>query len=385
VRPVGSGERGSWQPGDRLAAQILARQGHDRYLADIGGQRWILRIAASHAPGEMVALRVLTAGPRPTLMLENRPLIAGQPVSVVEASAAPADAGPSQRPTAVAADAGTGSAPVFARTPGALRYRSFAELGPGEPLPDPESARLTPFARALGAASAGSSAGFAGATAGSERALLAGTQAPAAEGAAKLLREQIANSGLFYEARLARWAAGQLPFAELARSPQARRDRAPLFADAEARATGAGGQLDGAIASGAADTGGGAAAPLPAGAEQRVAQAQLALLLDGRLEWRGVAWPGQRYSLEVERDETAAPAGSAGVRAKLRVDLPALGPIDFSIVLREERVAIGAEAPGAGTVEALTRAGDELAERLAAANLHVAALHFAERPGGPAV
>jgi hypothetical protein len=172
---------------------------------------------------------------------------------------------------------------------------------------------------------------------------------------ARALYRSLADSGLFYEAHLARWVRGEIPSSALAREPQAAWtsmapppgiEPAPLVDEATALITR---QLD------AFDT--------------------------RAIAWRGDVWPGQRAMVTFEEDRDAAhddePAAASppAWRTRVAIELPSLGRIEATLALRGTTLDIAIEAQGEHARIRLGAAHDALAAALSGARVRLN--HFA--------
>jgi hypothetical protein len=174
------------------------------------------------------------------------------------------------------------------------------------------------------------------------------------QGAALLgerLKAAVTQSGLFYEAHLARWASGGMPLAELLKEPQgrlsrvARRDAPP---DGEAPAA----------EDGFAD---GRTLPL--------VKEQLLLLNSWVLSWHGEAWHGQGMELSVTARE--AEGEGAEIEATLSLALPRVGGVEAKLRFNPEGFFLEFVCDRPGSAALLKGAGGELRSALAASGVHL--------------
>jgi hypothetical protein len=161
---------------------------------------------------------------------------------------------------------------------------------------------------------------------------------------AERLAGRVAGSGLFFESHVVQWARGE-------------RAQDALQAEAQSIARGA-----------AAD---------PARAEARSA-VQLDALQRQAITLAGPAWEGQPMQLELGRDPHGLHDAGAGPAqgaepvfvARLRLDLPRLGPIEVRLRLAGETVGASIESGGTqGALAQLAAALPEFASALAARGL----------------
>lgn len=214
-----------------------------------------------------------------------------------------------------------------------------------------------------------------------------------AEEMAARLRESLALSGLFYESHQAQWVLGTRTTAQLRREPQGK--LAPLPpGDAPEEPVRHEAGTPSAPAQTAAAAADDAAPALPAHPETHgLIRRQLDALESGHIEWRGLAWPGQPMQWRVKE----APADAGGSRdqafgndpasrdwvTELRMTLPRLGAIVARIELGRPGVRLRLAADSPEQAGILRGAAPDLAARLAAAGVRVAALEV-DRDGAAA-
>ncbi|MBL8384875.1 MAG: flagellar hook-length control protein FliK [Burkholderiales bacterium] len=194
------------------------------------------------------------------------------------------------------------------------------------------------------------------------------------------LATMIRDSGLFYEAHLARYSRGGYPLEQLAREPQA--GRVPGVAGPPADT--------GAAAPQPPDDTAGAATPARSGAVlpealRPIVREQLEALEHRCLAFAIEPWPGQRAVLEIRDDAGRDPAsGSAPAEpswtSRLTLDLPHLGRIDARLALRGVRLALAIEA-GAPAADRLSGALSALEAGLRQAGLSLNAVAIDHAPG----
>jgi len=226
---------------------------------------------------------------------------------------------------------------------------------------DPHStpAQLSPGAQILTAVlAAAAQAGTPEPAVVARTALLPGAGAPPAQ-LAQALRQAVDGSGLFYEAHLKEWEAGERSLAQLAREPQ-------LQGKAEGAPVRSGQPVDPATAA--------------------FVNAQLAAQEQARIVWQGPLWPGQHMEWELQRDapDQHGAAGqeeaAAPWRSGLRLAFPLLGDIAATVVLHQGQARIQVEAgPDAGAL--LRSYAQQLDDALAAAGTPLAALDIRARGG----
>lgn len=159
------------------------------------------------------------------------------------------------------------------------------------------------------------------------------------------LHEVLAHSGLFYEAHLAQWAAGERPLAQLLREPQGRLAAAlanpppheareePVLPDAGATLA----PFDEALADAAEKPN------LPAHPDTLpLLRQQLETLETRQLAWHGQIWPGQWLEWEID-ERPPAERGDGDPpqwQTRLHLTLPRLGEVSAALTLGASGVRI---------------------------------------------
>jgi len=183
--------------------------------------------------------------------------------------------------------------------------------------------------------------------------VLADPAAPDARLIPMRLAQAVRESGLFYEAHLARWVRGGYPFEALRNEPQARLGRAgpPTTGLAELRG-------------------------MPEEAA-RLAGHQLHMLEGAPFQWQGLAWPGQGMEWRVWENPDRA-GGDPGVDAaawetELRLVLPRLGEVHALLRLRGRELSLDLKV-GADVARGMRTALPALHQDLEEAGLHAVRL-----------
>ncbi|GIK86601.1 MAG: hypothetical protein BroJett026_20820 [Betaproteobacteria bacterium] len=179
---------------------------------------------------------------------------------------------------------------------------------------------------------------------------LAGTARASAIDVARALARSVADSGLFYEAHLARWTRREYPAAALAREPQAQWRTSGDAGGAEALRN----------------------APLPEPAVALLTR-QLDALDARALVWTGELWPHQHATITLEeRSPTGDDARDGGDRpclptwrATVVLDLPSLGPVSATVAMRGETLDVALRAAAAEAQARLAESRGALAAALA--------------------
>ncbi len=165
------------------------------------------------------------------------------------------------------------------------------------------------------------------------------------------LAQTVRESGLFYEAHLARWHRGVMSLEAIRREPQARlvRVEAPPARIAEL-------------------------GNMPEEAA-KLAGRQLQMLEGAPFQWQGPVWPGQwldwRVSERADGEDTGADRDTPRWDTELRLTLPGLGEVQALLDLRGEQVSVSLRAARDDTRDSLRAALPELVAGLSAAGLSV--------------
>ena len=213
---------------------------------------------------------------------------------------------------------------------------------------------------------------------------------------APVLKDALSQSGVFYEAHQARWAAGQLPTEQLLQEPQGQHSnltptgQAALVSNASAatntdtaalntkpqEATAISIAADQSAAS--ARTQQPSATGLPPDLAPLVQQ-QLDALATQTFAWQGQIWPGQQMHWEIDDQQNEAGRGDAEAAAqwqsRLKLDLPQLGGIEATLRLRPgNEVAISLTADSKTTEANLDAAAAQLQQQFESAGLNLTQL-----------
>ena len=252
---------------------------------------------------------------------------------------------------------------------------------------------------------------------------------------APLLKQAIAQSGMFYEAHQVEWFAGRFAKADLLQEPQGKLSDAATLAEAQLKGAMQTGSNPAAAArqphspeeakfllsqtsataeaalaqpaetnaarpapelrhyhemagnspaasaasaeSGRAATAQTSAAQLIAPQLQHLVQQQLESLATQNFIWQGQVWPGQEMSWEIDEDASSQNPGEEDVPAwstRLRLHLPNLGEIDTRIRLHGNQLALTMNAANEETRELMRTSGQTLSQNLENAGLNLATL-----------
>lgn len=196
--------------------------------------------------------------------------------------------------------------------------------------------------------------------------------APPANGGvlAPILRQALAQSGMFYEAQQSRWLAGKVDLATLLRQPQGQlpptgSDTQTGTAPAQTQQATAARASAGAAGSGmeraqgvAAQTETAPAARVLAVPERilPVVHQQLDALATHQYIWHGQAWPGQQIEWRIEDPGENEGDGSGDGRewhTSLHLTLPRLGGVEAHLYLGASGLALRMQADDAEAARAL--------------------------------
>ena len=205
-----------------------------------------------------------------------------------------------------------------------------------------------------------------------------------------LLKQAIAQSGMFYESHQAEWVEGRLPQSQLLQEPQGRLSAAPqpgaspapARAEADAAVPGTARDLAaaGTAARPAADAAAQNAAHLVAPQAQPIVQHQLDALATQNFVWQGQAWPGQTMRWEIEEDgkgrQGAEDEPASRWRTGLKLTLPTLGGISARIQLEGSQMTLDIRVDEAATGARMRADGATLRQRLDEAGLTLSAFHI---------
>ncbi|MDO9227522.1 MAG: flagellar hook-length control protein FliK [Pseudomonadota bacterium] len=357
----------AFQPGASYQGKVLENLANGRNLVQVGGQNVSMALPRGTQAGDTVRLTFLHNTPRPTFIMERPAVSAVQPVRLSQSAQQLTALAQLARPSATASAAPPPTSPSAAQLAQAGVAAQRPILGNTAPLANPPSlsgggtlpmnALTGAFASATaltgGTPVAGTRAGLA---AGSTTSNLAALQPGVSDSQAALpqrLHQTLRESGLFYEAHLARWSRGTFELADLRNEPQSR-----FVAGGHAMATAAG--LTG----------------MPEEAA-RLAGRQLLMLEGAPFFWQGFAWPGQWLEWQVREQSGGAGDGEDDVNTwatELRLTLPRMGGITARLSLAGERLTVGLSATETSTQEALRAALPALEQALTAAGLKPAGL-----------
>ncbi len=362
--PIPVGAPG-FQEGASYEGTVLDNLVNGRSLVRVAGQSFSMALPHGTQAGDSIRLTYLGNTPRLTFVMEQPALSAVQPVRLSQTAqqltalaqlASPAvDAPPPTLPTAaqVAQSGGMIPRPILGTTAALANPPSLA--GAGGSLPVAPSGTFASATALTGGTPV--DATHAGLAADSTTSNLAALRPGSVRDAAALplrLQQTLRESGMFYEAHLARWTRGTFELADLRNEPQAH-----LASASQPMASAAG------------------LTHMPADAAQ-LAGRQLQILEGGPFLWQGYAWPGQWLDWRVREQ---ADDGHAGQEAQastwateLRLTLPRLGGVTARLSLAGARVSVGLSAADATTRDTLRAALPGLEQSLRAAGLQPSGL-----------
>ncbi len=229
---------------------------------------------------------------------------------------------------------------------------------------------------------------------------------PTANGAAlaPMLRQALAQSGMFYESHQARWLAGKVDTAALQGEPQGQQPAAagkgtpaatgaPPAQAAQPAATGAAPMRPGAQAGGAERASAGPVAAGETAAATRalpiperilpVVHQQLEAMATQQYVWHGQAWPGQQIEWRID-DPGGEGDGSGDGDARewhtsLRLSLPRLGGVEAHLYLGAAGLALRLQADDEKAAAALQEGRPALETALEAAGLSLTGMVVEQR------
>ncbi len=209
-----------------------------------------------------------------------------------------------------------------------------------------------------------------------------------------LLKQAIAQSGMFYESHQADWVEGRLAQATLLQEPQGKLSAAETLRQAasaanigtspvnvempQAPATGTLRDATAPLSQNAAQHAGQIVAPQA----QPIVQHQLDALATQNFVWQGQAWPGQAMRWEIEEDGRSAGHTDDDTaprwRTGLRLALPALGGVSAQIGLDGKQLSIDIRVDEAITETRMRADSAALRQQLDQAGLTLSALHIVQ-------
>ncbi len=195
---------------------------------------------------------------------------------------------------------------------------------------------------------------------------------------AEALQTALAQLGLFYEAHLAQWVAGQRSLPSLLAEPQAGQTTQMLgIAPQNSSQPGTLAENPVLIPAGQPSTSPPSAPAQPASGPAiltHLVQQQLQVLDQNRIVWQGMAWPGQNMDWQIEERQSdsssSPPQEQPSVwNSRLRLDLPGLGTVEADIRLHNGHFGIRIRTDQAGSAERLRAAQAGLNEAFGQAGL----------------
>ncbi|MDR0633858.1 MAG: flagellar hook-length control protein FliK [Azoarcus sp.] len=394
-------------PGQRFLATLQRTLPDGTFRALVAGQQVTLALNASAQPGD--TLELIATGVTPKMVLSR---LAG-----TEGAALAGSARSSLSPTGQLISFLLTGQPA-ARPATLAGDRPFLNAPPTMAGANAQTTASAQAAAGSQIASGAQAASGAQITSGVQAA--SGSQIAAAVQLAPMLRQALAQSGLFYESHLSQWLAGKIDLATLAREPQARGMAQQLPGQTPP------GNAPATPASASAHAGAASSAPTPGGAtatanaaaqalarrEEPIARIagvasqatgndprggpiaerllpivhqQLEALANQQYVWHGMAWPGQPFEWIIEdpRGGGHADGEEAGGQwhTTLRLTLPRLGGIEASVHLGANGVALRLDVDDEAIAASLERRRDELAGALEAAGVPLTGM-VVERRGG---
>ncbi|MFT3851028.1 MAG: flagellar hook-length control protein FliK [Propionivibrio sp.] len=222
---------------------------------------------------------------------------------------------------------------------------------------------------------------------------IAGAPPSSAQDLLPLLKQAIAQSGMFYESHQAEWVEGRFPKAALLQEPQGKLSSSAAFASAASDETSAvhvqamtarqlpetNQALTGGVESGkSAPTPNQQPGQLVAPQTQPLVQQQLEALATQNFSWQGQIWPGQEMRWEIDEDATRR--GDDGDETatqwstRLHLVMPNLGEIDARIRLEGNSITLSMNADSAETRTLMRISSHALRSQLDEAGLTLASI-----------
>ncbi|NMG76397.1 flagellar hook-length control protein FliK [Aromatoleum diolicum] len=241
---------------------------------------------------------------------------------------------------------------------------------------------------------------------------------PANNGAAlaTVLRQAIAQSGLFYESHQLQWISGKVDTAALLQEPQGQQSPAraqagdtpepgrttdgrllsllrptpeagaSVMSQATSSAAEATDGAEGASNPNAQPQGGPSRATVVPERLIPVVHQQLDAMATQNYVWQGQVWPGQAMEWEIEdpQRDHQGDAGDAPTEwnTTVRLSLPRLGGVEARLILTPAGVALRLQADDADTVKALDEGRQQLDAALSAANVPLTGFVAERRDAG---
>lgn len=218
--------------------------------------------------------------------------------------------------------------------------------------------------------------------------VLVATPAAAPAELAQALQHALTSSGLFYEAHLQQWAAGERPLADVMREPQnlnmassGAANVAKASAETVLTTTATLFDAKGGIASASAHTDSAEikTAQVLHPDTARLVNLQLNALDQPRVQWRGEVWPGQQMEWEVRDDgqpaqHTQQNEETRNWQSTVRFDLPTLGKVSATINLVGDHVKMHVRVTDPAIANTLRSFGPRLSQALDAAGTRLDSL-----------
>ncbi len=296
--------------GQTVQGQILAKMSDGSFLVRVADTNARMMLPAGADVGGEVPMAVVAAQPRPLLQVGT-----GAPQTPI-LHTQPGDAqATSSRPLSTAA---------------ALLSKAPLTLSENLPQLDRNTAQATfsPAARAIASALTVAYTAPGAPVIIHGKAPLAGAGGPEPQQLGQKLQSVLGESGLFYESHVADWAEGKRPLQDLAREPQMQRH---LQAQGQSPAETLARNLAGPDLS----------------AAQMINQ-QLHTQEQGKVQWHGEAWPGQKMQWEVAREEGDGRSRGGGReqddapvwRSGVKFRFPLLGKVNASVTMIGDQVHV---------------------------------------------
>lgn len=336
-----SAQQPSFGVGQKLPATVLAEVSPGVFNVKVAGQIIQMKLPSSIQVGDAVELQVMSLQPRLTFSLvasQSPPLSTSQQLSVM-----------------------------------ARQLAAFAKQQPQSGRVSAQTVQRAP--------------------------VMATGEPPQAQLLARLLRQAVNNSGLFYESHQAQWIKGEITTTQLMTEPQNQPlppgDQGNVPGNLQLQSQGTVDSMASAVTAGAASpvstrlvpataspadlaTG---ALPVPQHL-QALVQQQLSALETGRIFWEGQVFPQHWMQWNIWQEGGGAGSGSSGGgqeegdpahqwATEIHLELPSLGPVSARMRIGSTGVQLSLEASQPTTRDRLQQAAPSLVASMSAAGIPV--------------
>jgi len=361
VNGIQSKQNSQFQTGERYTAQILTKTGSTRFQVQVGESVLDLTLPVDKSVGQSLDLTVVTDQPQLRFAL-TRDL-----VKVVRQQKSPGEPGDAERPPEFTQTQISNSAKVLSRLINQLEQPQLQTTALVKNAKDALTSEMISTTQPL-----------------------VMQVPPKAEELAAKLSKAFSQSGLFYESHQVQWLSGERSLKELLAEPQGQLSVRNKFIKQSAEGN------DSPISKSPND--------IPKTKEEAdiqalttfltkektvssevihpqirpVVESQLSGLNTNELVWRGEVWPGQLMQWQIHddpkhRSPTSADASEiAEWSTSLKLELPHLGNVEFTIRLQDDKLYLHAQSVSIKTDTQLVQALPQLTDSLKQMNLELA-------------